>query len=180
MRKSAASRESIIPLLAEAFRDHGYEGASMAVLESATGLGRGSLYNFFPGGKEMMAEAVLDDVDRWFYERIFTPLLAGASGVETMFDGVDSYFRSGRRVCLQGMFALGRERDRFALTIRRYFSDWVEALTYALRDAGLSEPHDRAVRVVAGIQGGLVIARALDSPDAFAVVLKGARRDAGC
>lgn len=152
----------------------------MAVLQSATGLGRGSLYNFFPGGKEMMAEAVLAHVDRWFHERIFAPLRTGPGGVETMFDEVDSYFRSGERVCLQGMFAIGRERDRFAVTIRRYFGDWIEALTSALRENGLSDPHDRAVRVVAAIQGGLVIARALDSPDAFTLVLSGARHDAGC
>ncbi|UJP09531.1 TetR/AcrR family transcriptional regulator [Microbacterium sp. KUDC0406] len=153
----------------------------MAVLESATGLGRGSLYNFFPGGKEAMAEAVLDDVDRWFHERIFAPLRDGTSGgVESMFDEVDSYFHSGQRVCLQGMFAIGRERDRFAVAIRRYFGQWIESLTAALQESGLSDSRDRAVRVVAAVQGGLVIARALDSPDVFTLVLAGARRDAGC
>jgi hypothetical protein len=29
-------------------------------------LGKGSLYHFFPGGKEDMAKAVLDEVAVWF------------------------------------------------------------------------------------------------------------------
>ena len=52
-------REEIIPLLAEVFRTQGYEGASLSRLGEASGLGKGSLYNFFPGGKEEMAAAAV-------------------------------------------------------------------------------------------------------------------------
>ena len=51
-------RSAAIPALAEAFREHGFEGASLAQLCEATGLGKGSLYHFFPGGKDEMAEVV--------------------------------------------------------------------------------------------------------------------------
>jgi AcrR family transcriptional regulator len=170
-------RAAAIPALAEAFREHGYEGASLARLCAATGLGKGSLYNFFPGGKEEMAAAVLADVDAWFAASVFEPLRNAAAGdpgaIDAMFDAVTAYFRSGRRVCLQGAFALGRERDLFAATINRYFDRWIAALAAALRAAGASEETARlaAVETVAAIQGGIVLSRALDDQKVFQQVI---------
>ena len=171
------SRAAAIPALAEAFREHGFDGASIARLGQATGLGKGSLYHFFPGGKEEMAAAVLADVDAWFTVAIFEPLRGASSGdraaISAMFDGVSGYFRSGRRVCLPGVFALGRERDRFADAIRGYFAQWIASLACALRSCGESEPAARttAIEVVAAIQGGLVLSRALDEPEIFMQVV---------
>ncbi len=54
-----ASKEEIIDRLFTVFRDRGFEGASLADLSRATGLGKSSLYHYFPQGKEQMAEAVL-------------------------------------------------------------------------------------------------------------------------
>ena len=59
MARMIRERQDVIPLLAEVFREHGYEGASLALISEATGLGKGSLYNFFPDGKEEMAACVL-------------------------------------------------------------------------------------------------------------------------
>lgn len=173
MARIMTDRAAAIPALAEAFREHGFEGASLARLCAATGLGKGSLYHFFPGGKEEMAAAVLADVQAWFAGSVCQPLRnappADATAIDAMFDAVTSYFRSGRRVCLQGAFALGRERDRFAATIADYFEQWIEALAAALRAAGMSEPDARAAaaETVAAIQGGIILARALDQPEIF-------------
>lgn len=59
MPPATMSREELVALLAEVFRRHGYDGASMAEISAATGLGRSSLYHWFPGGKDEMAAAVL-------------------------------------------------------------------------------------------------------------------------
>ena len=55
----AKKKAEIVDRLFVVFQDHGYEGASLADLSRATGLGKSSLYHHFPGGKEQMAEAVL-------------------------------------------------------------------------------------------------------------------------
>ena len=178
MARVMTDRSSAIPALAEAFREHGFEGASVAQLCQATGLGKGSLYHFFPGGKDEMAAAVLADVDAWFTGAIFEPLRSAAPGgpaaISGMFDAVAGYFRSGQRVCLQGAFALGRERDRFADVIQRYFEQWIAALAAALRSGGQSEPAARAaaVEVVAAIQGAIVLSRGLDEPEIFMQVIE--------
>jgi TetR/AcrR family transcriptional repressor of lmrAB and yxaGH operons len=177
MARVMTDRSSALPALAEAFREHWFEGASVAHLCEATGLGKGSLYHFFPGGKDEMAAAVLADVDAWFASAIFEPLRSAPAGdaaaISAMFDGVADYFRSGRRVCLQGAFALGRERDRFAAVIHGYFGQWITALAAALRSDGQSEPAARAaaIEVVAAIQGAIVLSRALDEPDIFTQVI---------
>lgn len=165
-------REELIPVLAEIFRTHGYEGASLARIADATGLGKGSLYHAFPGGKEDMANAVLDHIDHWFAQNVFAPLSAtadGAAGIDRMFEEVNGYFMSGRRVCLIGAFALTEVRDRFSVRVRTYFVKWAAVLHAALLRGG-SKPEDAVdltEEILAGIQGALVLARAIDDPAIF-------------
>ena len=138
--------------------------------------GKGCLYHFFPGGKEEMADAVLSEIDGWFENHVFAPLQKASrpeDAISAMFDSVDAYFRSGRRVCLVGALALGDTRDRFASEVRSYFSRWVDALSGALIRSKRSSASARALaeEVVAGIQGAIVLARAFDDPRAFARAL---------
>jgi len=172
MARVMGERGAVVPLLAEVFRTYGFEGASLARIAEGTKLGKGSIYNFFPGGKEEMAEVVLAEIDGWFRDQVFQPLRDAEDargGVEHMFDAVGRYFLSGRKVCLVGVFALGHERDRFAIKVQSYFAEWVDALAVALerggRDAG--EARSLSEDVVGGIQGALVLARAADEPELF-------------
>ena len=74
MRRHLTDRQEVLPALAEVFREHGFEGASLARIAQATGLGKGSLYHYFPGGKTEMAAAVLAEIDAWFEGHVFTSL----------------------------------------------------------------------------------------------------------
>lgn len=172
-----AERENVIPLIGEVFRTYGFEGASLARISEGTKLGKGSIYHCFPGGKEEMAEAVLAQVDMWFKQHVFEPLVERADaieGIKAMFDDVNSFTFSGRRVCLAGVFALGNGRDRFTSQIRDYFSAWIDALTVALERAGRGpqEAKTLAQEAVGGIQGAIVLARGLDRVEIFADTLR--------
>lgn len=172
MPRTVAERADVIPVLAEIFREHGFEGASLAIIGERTGLGKGSLYHFFPGGKEEMATVVLAEIGAWFEANIYRPLRETAeprTAVGAMFRSVSAYFYSGRRICLVGSFALDNVRDRFADQIRSYFTAWKASLTDALRRIGHNEPEarDLAEEAVLGIQGALVLARALGDPLVF-------------
>lgn len=175
MPRSIAERADALPALAEVFREYGYEGASLSIISKATGLGKGSLYHFFPGGKGQMASAVLEEIGSWFEFNIFTPLRADADpsrAIADMFEAVESYFHSGRRVCLVGAIALNNSRDQFATAVARYFREWIKALSQALTNAGIEKAADMAEEIVAGIQGGIVLARAMNKPAIFARRLK--------
>lgn len=176
MARLVAERGDAIPALAEIFREHGYEGASLKLIGEGTGLGKGSLYHFFPGGKEEMAEAVLEDIAGWFEAHVYRPLGEGepAQALAGMFAAVSEYFRSGRRVCLVGAFALNDSRDRFPALVRPYFDRWLAALSGALErgGAGRGEAARLAREVVAGIQGAIVLTRALDDETPFREALE--------
>lgn len=174
MPRLVTERADVLPLLAEVFREHGYEGASLQLISQATGLGKGSLYHFFPGGKAEMAAAVLAEIDDWFERELYAPLRAAedesvAAAIDAMFAAVDAYFRGGGRVCLIGALALGAARDRFGAAIASYFARWVAALADALQRAGCDATTAAALAeaTVAGIQGALVLTRALDDPAVF-------------
>jgi TetR/AcrR family transcriptional repressor of lmrAB and yxaGH operons len=172
-----AERGDLIPALAEIFREHGFAGASLSEITRRTGLGKGSLYHFFPNGKDEMARAVLDDVAGWFEANVFQPLRESADpgvGIDHMFEAVVHFFHSGRRVCLVGTFALDDTRDRFASEVQSYFVAWTGVLGAALIRSGFAAKAARetAEDVVAGIQGALVLARAQNDAAVFARAVK--------
>lgn len=174
--KQDEARKHVIAKLAEVFRAHGYEGTSLTLITQATGLGKGSLYNLFPRGKEQMAEEVLAHIDAWFERNVFAPLRDDKTGegIAHMFEATDRYFESGGRVCLVGVFALGGARDTFGKKLRGYFKAWEEALAAALHRQGMApaQAKDRAEDVVLGIQGALVLARARADTSVFSRALK--------
>ncbi|WP_395396734.1 TetR/AcrR family transcriptional regulator [Novosphingobium sp. BL-8A] len=176
-KRALTDRESALPALAEAFREHGFEGASLAALSKATGLGKGSLYNFFPGGKEEMMEAVLENIDGWFAEAIFSPLehvVDPAAAVTAMFDDVTAYFRSGRRVCVVGCLGLNSAGETFSVKVKEYFARWISALVHCL-EVGKVPPAlalDLAEEAVSGIQGAIVLARALGEEESFLRIVR--------
>jgi TetR/AcrR family transcriptional repressor of lmrAB and yxaGH operons len=169
--RTVFEKSDAIALVAEVFRECGYEAASMSTITKRTRLSKGSLYHFFPGGKEQMAAEVLAHVDAWFAREIFVPLETAEprAAIARMWTAVDDYFRSGKRICLIGAFALDETRDRFAAPIRTYFERWTTALEAALIRDGT--PAERAKQLsedaVAGIQGALVLSRAMADETVF-------------
>lgn len=171
MARLVAERQDVVPVLAEIFREHGYEAASLTIISQRTGLGKGSLYHFFPGGKEDMVTAVFADIAGWFEAHVFHPLEHGEpkAAIMGMFAAVTDYFRSGQRVCLVGAVALNDGRDRFARFVKPYFDRWLAALTDALARRGVGEGEAARLsrEVVAGIQGAIILARALNDEAPF-------------
>ena len=95
LKRGVVERRDVLRALGEVFRAHGYEGASLTLITEATGLGKGSLYHLFPGGKEQMAAEVLADIDAWFELNIYAPLREAsdpARAIAAMIAGVDDYF----------------------------------------------------------------------------------------
>lgn len=175
----ASDRAEIVAALGEVFREHGFEGASLALISEKTGLGKGSLYNYFPGGKDEMAALVLADIDAWFETHIFKPLREDDDpqrAIDVTLTAVDRYFRSGRRLCLVGVFAVGDAHERFGKEVAAYFKAWTQALAVALTRAGHQPKAATALAEdsVALIQGALILSRA--TPGAFGRTLERLRR----
>ncbi len=172
MVRRFADRDEVITEIGELFREHGYPATSLSLITERTGLGKGSLYHLFPGGKPEMGEAVLTNIHKWFEDNVFLPLIDESdpqTAISHMFEAVTTYFRSGRRICLIGAMALDASRDPFAQRISDYFQRWLETLALALNRAGLlpDDARQLAREIVLGIQGALVLARAIDDDSVF-------------
>lgn len=177
MPAALLQKDEVLDRLSSAFRESGYEGATLARLSEATGLQRASLYHYFPGGKEEMAAAVLGRANAWMEERALTPLTDPGTPRErlyAMIEALDAFYAGGRDACLLGLLALSPARDLFQLAVQSALTRWASAIADVLIEAGLprSEAKERGEDAVIQIQGALIVARGLDSTAPFARTLK--------
>lgn len=172
-RRATIADNDLICRLSDVFRSVGYEGASLAALAAATGLKKASLYHRFPGGKQQMAEEVLNSAEAWFVENVLAPLKCDAppaSRVQAMVERLNEFYAGGRQACLLNALSSAPLQDGpFARKIRRMFKGWIDALAAVLIDAGLDEETAwrRAQRAVMMIQGSLVVSRGMGTPKPF-------------
>lgn len=176
MPAAKITREEAIDRIADVFRCYGYDGASLSEISKATRLGRASLYHHFPGGKEEMAREVFGQLGRAIGEDILQPLTARgapAERLERWAKGVERFYAKGTKNCLLGAMVLSGSSDRFAAELSASFQAWIDALTQAVRDAGIpkAEARRRAENAVGRIQGSLVVSRGLRDARHFQRVL---------
>lgn len=166
------TREEVLDRLMRVIRRRGFDGASLADLSRATGLGRSSLYHHFPDGKEGMVRAVLAHLQAGFRETVFGPLRAPGPArrrVEGMVETLDGFYRGGREACVLGNLVLGTSRVRFHRELRAILGEWIEALATALVDGGVPGPvaRTRAADAIMRIEGALILAGGMGDPDLF-------------
>jgi AcrR family transcriptional regulator len=70
-----ARRAQILDGARRAFAQYGYDGATVARLEEATGLSRGAIFHYFGGKRELFLEVALE-VNRYYTRLITTSGLA--------------------------------------------------------------------------------------------------------
>jgi AcrR family transcriptional regulator len=177
MPPALLSREEVVERLMLVVRRCGYDGASLAELSKATGLGKSSLYHYFPDGKDDMVRAVLEHLEGVLREQIFTPLREPGPArrrIERMVQALDDFYRGGRESCVLGNLVLGTSRSRFRRQLQAIFDEWIEALAAALMDGGLSKAvaRARAEDAVIRVQGALVLAGGMDDVSMFGRALK--------
>ncbi|RMH28912.1 MAG: TetR/AcrR family transcriptional regulator [Planctomycetota bacterium] len=156
--------EPLLDALADVFRRHGYEGASLSAISRATGLQRASLYHRFPGGKAEMADAALGRVDQRFEREVLAPLassLAPRARVEQTAQRLREFYAGGEKSCALDTLSLGDLAGPLREHMERSLGAWIGAFAAVAQDAGLSEAEARrrALNAVVRIQGALVVAR---------------------
>lgn len=164
------TRERIISASADLLRRQGYAGTGVKQIVAAAGAPFGSLYHFFPGGKqELGAETI-----RWsgdMYGRLL-PLIFDAS--PDLVTGVREFFAAAAAQLAESGYAEGCPIATVALEVastseplRRacaeVFEAWIEAGTRRFAAGGLPEPDARrlATGLLAALEGAFVLCRAL-------------------
>ena len=80
----ATTRDRIVVATNELFRRYGYNGTSLSQISEASGATIGSIYHFFPGGKEALAVAVIDTTGS-VYRQLFESIVADASDTASAY-----------------------------------------------------------------------------------------------
>ena len=172
------TREEAIVKLIPAFRKHGYEGASLSLLSKATGLGKASLYHYFPGGKSEMAAAVFEYVGSDFGRLVLKTL----QGEEEPFVKIQAaclrlreFYDFGRSSCFLAIMSFGEADKLFHEKVKARLELVIETLAKVLVEAGIEEEiaRLRSEDAIAQIQGALVLVRILDDIEPFERVIEG-------
>ena len=175
-------RDEVVARILTVFRDFGFDGASLAELSKATGLGRSSLYHYFPGGKDEMAVAVLERIDTWMRERALAALTGAGTPqarLRKMLDLLDEFYVGGRNACVLGNLVIGGSREKFQEFLASAFGGWIAALRALAVEAGIRGPEAqrRAEDAVVRIEGALIVSGGLDDPAPFKRALRNVERD---
>lgn len=167
------SRAEVVRQLFTAFRTYGYEGATLARLSEATGLGRASLYHYFPDGKEGMARAVIEASREWVHTNVRTPLEqkdgAAPSRLKKAIRSIAAGYDNGLSSCVVNVLGIGHAHAVIRNELRDLTRLYVGAFEAFLRNEGVASARARelAVDTVMQIEGALVMARALDDRTVF-------------
>lgn len=181
---STDSRERLVAAAQELFWAQGVGATSPRQVLTASGVGQGSLYHHFPS-KHDLAVAAVHSTTAAALDAAHRDLEADGTAVERLVRYLErprpalAGCKVGRLVSDQAVM------DDAALTaqVRDYFRGLVDLAAAVLVADGVPDDaaRDRALAAVAIVQGGYVLARALDDPDAMAGAVRGfvALLDAG-
>ena len=103
--QAAASRSELVEAARFCFGHRGYDATTVAAILERTGMARGALYHYFPGGKAEIFSAVFELINEDFHRRRDAPL-ALSSPVARLRAGVAVFLE----MCIEDDFA------RIALT----------------------------------------------------------------
>jgi TetR/AcrR family transcriptional regulator, lmrAB and yxaGH operons repressor len=165
MRAPKISDAELFARLSLVFRDHGFEGATLARISQATGLEKPSLYHRFPGGKDDMAVAVLRHVGELFASEILAPLSAGGP-LETRLRRtaakIRAFYENGQRACLLDTLSIATATPTLRRELASAYLAWQNAFAAAARESGATPAAAtrRAQEAIIKIHGALVLARA--------------------
>ncbi|MEV5826794.1 TetR/AcrR family transcriptional regulator [Spirillospora sp. NPDC052242] len=161
--------------------ERGYIGTSPAAIQALAKVGQGSMYHHFDGKRGLAGEALATTAQDMRLRAEATLERPGPA-----LDRIVTYLRVERealRGCPVGRMALDPDvvaDDALRRPVEEYFSWLTERLRQLLEEAhgaGQIAPHlvpeDVSSAVVATIQGGYVLARALQDPRAMSTAIEG-------
>ena len=168
------TRDRIIVATNELFRRHGYNGTSLSQISAAAHATTGSIYHFFPGGKEALGVAVIDTtgaVYRELFESIAAEQPDPASAFQSFFAGAASVLEESDFIDPCPIGTIAREVANTSEPLRRAaeraFNSWIASAKNYLINSGIDPDaaDDLATMFVATVEGGFVLSRTLRSTD---------------
>jgi TetR/AcrR family transcriptional regulator, lmrAB and yxaGH operons repressor len=171
--KGERSRRRLIDTTAALLRKQGFHGTGLAEIVQTSGAPRGSLYFYFPGGKEELACAALAESGaalRALFCQVIDAAGDPASAIEAVCEQLAVAMASSEweqgcplaTVALEASSASSKVRE----TCAAHFATWIEIIAVRLTAAGMTEEAARrfATFGLAALEGALLLAKVHRDP----------------
>jgi AcrR family transcriptional regulator len=175
---AADTKARIVNATAELFRRQGYTGTGLKQIAAEAEAPFGSLYHFFPGGKEQLGDEVIRQAGQ-FYFQLFEAIADAAPDIVTatsdFFNGAAETLRvtDYADACPIATVALevASTNDVLRQATADVFESWLEAATARAVAAGIPRRRARelAISFLASLEGAFVLCRAMRSTEPLEV-----------
>jgi AcrR family transcriptional regulator len=190
---AANTKDRILDTTAELFRRYGYTGTGMKQIVAEAQAPFGSLYHFFPGGKEELGRETVRRSGQMYlelFEAIVDPAPDAVTGVRDFFEGAAAVLEETDYADACPIATVALEVASTSEPLREatadVFNSWIDAAAARLESEGATADEARAAAtsIIASLEGAFVLSRALKSTepmrvageDAVAVVRRAVHR----
>jgi AcrR family transcriptional regulator len=173
-----ATRERIVQSGAELFRRQGFAGTGVKQIVAEASAPFGSLYHFFPGGKEQLGEEVIRSSGAIYGQLIdafFKPGEDPVAATRNFFAAAAVTVRESDYADACPIATVALEVSSTSEPMRQacadVFDSWVDGAAQRLGECGLPPKRSRALafEMIAALEGAFVLARALRSTEPIEV-----------
>lgn len=168
MANAAKHKDMIVRTAMRLFRQQGYASTGLQQILAESGAPKGSLYHYFPGGKEELAEAavrlagaLVADMLARHAERCKSSAAFVRAYCMTMAGWMEeSEFRSGCPIATT-MLETAPQSRKLTAAGNEAFDRWIGIIASVFEQDGLSRAQSRAKAqtLIASIEGALLLAR---------------------
>jgi TetR/AcrR family transcriptional repressor of lmrAB and yxaGH operons len=148
-------------------RRSGLSGAGINQVVAASRAPKGSVYHYFPGGKQQLVTEALREAERTVGEsfaQVFRAKAPVGGKVRTLFTRAAAGLEANEfaKGCPVAAVTLDLDRESQALraVCDRVFDRWVDVITQGLDDVPPGDRRAVAQLILATLEGGLILARA--------------------
>ncbi|MGH2831219.1 MAG: TetR/AcrR family transcriptional regulator [Solirubrobacteraceae bacterium] len=180
---TSATRDRILDTTAELFRRQGYTGTGMKQIAAEAAAPFGSVYHFFPGGKEELGAEVIHTSGR-MYMQLFAAVIAETPDV---LSAVHGFFAGAAETLVETDYADACPIATVALEVAStnevlreatadVFDEWITGATQYFKLVGIAEERARelAFQMLCLLEGAFIFARAMRSTEALVAAGKDA------
>jgi AcrR family transcriptional regulator len=170
----AATKDRILDTTAELFRRYGYTGTGLKQIVTEANAPFGSIYHFFPGGKQHLGAEVIHRSGRMYQElveAVFDAAPDVVTGTSDVFTGAAEVLRATDYVdaCPIETVALevASTNEPLRQATAEVFESWIASAMGRLADAGIEHGAARelAIAMIAALEGAFVLSRAMRSTE---------------
>lgn len=168
MTSAAKHKESLVRTAMRLFRRQGYASTGLQQVLAESGAPKGSLYHYFPGGKEELGEAAVHLAAKLMGEMLAehaahhkTPAAFVKAYCATMARWMrESEFRSGCPIATT-MLETAPHAPALTKAGAAALDHWIGIITPVFREGSASnvEARSKAQQLIASMEGALIVAR---------------------